>query len=383
MSQKLSSPSTQYSVLRTSPLRIILKTAALFLLFNLLFAFTNPLEALGAMSLYNGAVPGRTRLPYGENPAQSYNLSTDNLPAMIASHVIRGAKAADEYRVLLIGDSSVWGWRLTNDQTLSAHLNAAGLTAPDGRRVVIYNLGYPVMALMKDLLLLDAVMPYQPDAVIWPITLESFARERQLFHPLVQNNAGRVRRLIAEYSLLLDPADPRLVDPDFFGRTLIGQRRELANWLRLQLYGVSWAATGLDQHIPAAFTRRSTDLEADESWQDFASPQPLTESDLAFDVLRAGIRRAGTIPVLLVNEPIYISDGANSDLRYNAWYPRWAYDAYRALLTEAAAVNGWALLDLWDTVEGDQFTDSPVHMTPAATRTTADRMAAWLQSIFA
>ncbi len=84
--------------------------------------------------------------------------------------------------------------------------------------------------------------------------------------------------------------------------------------------------------------------------------------------------------MLLVNEPIYRRDGANSDLRYNAWYPRWAYDSYRALLTEAAAVNGWALLDLWDTVDGNQFTDSPVHMTPGATRATAERIAAWFQS---
>lgn len=352
-----------------------------FILLNVIFAVAQPLEALGSLSVYNGLVPGRLRLPYGENPAQAYNLSTYNLPAMLASQAVSQPKAPDEYRVFLIGDSSVWGWRLTNDQTLSAHLNRAGLTALDGRRVVIYNLGYPVMALMKDLLLLDALMAHQPDAIIWSITLESFARERQLFHPLVQNNAERVRRLTATHNLRIDPADPRLVELDFFGRTIIGQRRELANWLRLQTYGFSWGATGVDQFIPAAFTPRSTDLEADATWQAFSSPQAFTESDLAFDVLRAGINRAGPIPVLLVNEPIYRSDGANSDLRYNAWYPRWAYDAYRTLLADSAAVNGWALLDVWDTVAGDAFTDSPVHMTPAATRATAERLAARLQAV--
>lgn len=360
--------------------RILAKAAALFILCNLVFALTNPLEAIGNLSIYNGLIPGRPRLPYGENPAQSYNLSTNNLPAMIATHILRQPKAADEYRVLLIGDSSVWGWRLTNDQTLAAHLSAAGLIMPDGRRAVIYNLGYPVMALMKDLLLLDAVMAYQPDAILWPLTLESFARERQLFHPLVQNNTERVQRLIADHNLLLDPSDQRLVKLDFFGQSLVGQRRELANWLRLQFYGASWAATGIDQFIPVEFTPRSTDLEADVTWQAFESPQSLTESDLAFDVLRAGITRVGNIPVLLINEPIYISDGANSDIRYNAWYPRWAYDAYRALLATTAESEGWDYLDLWDTVEGDQFTDSPVHMTPEATARTAARIATWLQS---
>ncbi|MBN8593311.1 MAG: hypothetical protein J0M33_16255 [Anaerolineae bacterium] len=360
--------------------RILLKAGGLFILINVIFAVVQPLEAIGSLSIYNGLIPGRPRLPYGENPAQSYNLSTNNLPAMIASHILHQPKAADEYRILLIGDSSVWGWRLTNDQTLAARLSAAGLIMPDGRRAVIHNLGYPVMALMKDLLLLDAVMAYQPDAILWPLTLESFARERQLFHPLVQNNTERVQRLIADHSLLLDPSDTRLVNLDFFGRTLVGQRRELANWLRLQFYGASWAATGIDQFIPMEFTPRSTDLEADVTWQAFESPQSLTEADLAFDVLRAGITRVGNIPVLLVNEPIYISDGTNSDIRYNAWYPRWAYDAYRALLATTAESEGWDYLDLWDTVEGAQFTDSPVHMTPDATARTAARIATWLQS---
>lgn len=116
------------------------------------------------------------------------------------------------------------------------------------------------------------------------------------------------------------------------------------------------------------------------TWQAFESPQSLTESDLAFDVLRAGISQVGNIQVLLVNEPIYISDGANSDIRYNAWYPRWAYDAYRALLATTAESEGWDYLDLWDTVEGAQFTDSPVHMTPDATTRTAARIATWMQS---
>jgi len=239
--------------------RILLKAGGLFILINVIFAVVQPLEAIGSLSIYNGLIPGRPRLPYGENPAQSYNLSTNSLPAMIASHILHQPKAADEYRILLIGDSSVWGWRLTNDQTLAARLSAAGLIMPDGRRAVIHNLGYPVMALMKDLLLLDAVMAYQPDAILWPLTLESFARERQLFHPLVQNNTERVQRLIADHSLLLDPSDPRLVKLDFFGQSLVGQRRELANWLRLQFYGASWAATGIDQFIPVEFTPRSTD----------------------------------------------------------------------------------------------------------------------------
>ncbi|MFN8450525.1 MAG: hypothetical protein U0521_18550 [Anaerolineae bacterium] len=41
----------------------------LFVVCNLVFALLDPVEALGRVSLYNVVVPGRERLPYGENPS--------------------------------------------------------------------------------------------------------------------------------------------------------------------------------------------------------------------------------------------------------------------------------------------------------------------------
>ncbi len=55
--------------------RLLMKTGVLFLLLNVAFAHLNPLPALGRISTYNILLPGRTRLPYGENPARAYNLS--------------------------------------------------------------------------------------------------------------------------------------------------------------------------------------------------------------------------------------------------------------------------------------------------------------------
>ncbi|MFN8450524.1 MAG: hypothetical protein U0521_18545 [Anaerolineae bacterium] len=147
---------------------------------------------------------------------------------MFSSHVISRPKPADEYRVLLMVNSSTWGWLLENRDAYAANINAASLTAADGRRVVTYNLGYPIMSLTKDLMLLDDAMQYQPDQIVWLVTLASFPRDKQLFPPIVQNNAARVRDLIARYDLQLDPDDSRFVTPDFFGKTIIGQRRALA-----------------------------------------------------------------------------------------------------------------------------------------------------------
>ena len=354
--------------------RILLKALLLFAVVNVAFAAVRPLEALGRLSLYNTLFPGRARLPYGEVPAEDYNLTLNNLPAMLAAHELARPKAADEFRVLLIGDSGTWGWFLDNRDTLAGQLNALGMRSADGRRVVVYNLGYPVMSLTKDLLLLDLALEQDADLVLWPVTLQSFARGRQLDHPLLQQNAGPVRDLIARYDLALDPFDSRFVIRTRLDETLVARRRDLADLLRLQALGLAWAATGIDQAIPADIPLRQSDLDADESWLDVAEARPLTGDDLTFDVLRAGLARAGDVPVGLINEPIYVSDGANSDLRYNSFYPRWAYDDYRAQLAALAAAEGWRYLDLWDAIPPDAFTDTPVHLTPAGTRLLAEML---------
>jgi hypothetical protein len=365
-SKTASSIETQHAVsLRGG--RVVFKALFLFLVLNILFFAWDPTPALGRLSLYNRIFPGRSRLPYGDNPPRAYNLSLYNLEAMFASHELAGGeKSADEFRVLLIGDSSTWGFLLPADQTLDAYLNQANLTTADGRRVRFYNLGYPVMSLTKDLLLLSYGMRYQPDLIIWLFTLESFPAGKQLFPPLLQNNPEAVRSLIQSFGLQSDLGDPQLIDPTPLGRTILGQRRNLADLLRLQIYGALWAATGIDQDIPETYTPRQEDFDADLSFHEL-QPPALHENDLALDVLQAGARMVGDVPLLLVNEPMFISQGENSDLRYNFFYPRWAYDDYRRMMQEQSAAQGWDYLDLWDRVSSSEFTNSAVHMTPEGT----------------
>ena len=353
---------------------VVVKALLLFVLIDVLVASFDPLPALGRLSLYNSVLPGRLRLPYGDAPDRDYNLSLFQLDAMFASHEVARPKPAGEYRVLLVGDSSVWGWLLPAQVTLAAQLNALGSTTASGRRVRVYNLGYPILSLSKDLLLLSLVRRYQPDLIVWLVTLESFPADKQLFPPIVQHNAGPMRELIARYHLSLNPNDPGFVNPTFWDQTLIGRRRDLADLLRLQLYGFDWAATGIDQDIPATYTPRTVDLEPDPAFHGRLPPH-LSAGDLAFDVLQAGMAEAGPTPALLVNEPTFVSQGQNSDIRYNFFYPRWAYDDYRQLLAAEAASHGWQYLDLWDAAGNDQFTDSPIHLSAIGNARLAARLA--------
>ncbi len=352
---------------------VVLKALGLFVAFNLVFAVLPPMEGR-RWSLYQGVLPGRERLPFGETPQRSYNLSLYDLDAMMASlRLANGHKPADEFRVVLIGDSATWGTLLRPQETLAGQLDAVGLQLPDGRQVRFYNLGYPTMSLTKDLMILDAAMAYEPDLVIWLVTLESLPGDKQLESPLAQNNAQRVQRFVRMYDLPLS-APPM---PTFWQRTWVGQRRALADRLRLQLYGVMWAATGIDQDYPETFTPAARNLEADASFHQWTGPS-LPEEAMFYEAFKAGKQIAGNVPLLVVNEPILVSKGQNSEVRYNFYYPRWAYDDYRQQLEEKMNEIGLPYLDAWNVVPEAEFTNSAVHLSPRGVKQFAEVMQAWL-----
>jgi len=161
----------------------------------------------------------------------------------------------------------------------------------------------------------------------------------------------------------LDLYDPAFVDPTFWERTITGNRRALADMLRLQFYGVMWAATGIDQFYPDTYESPAENLPGDETFHDLLPPLILSEA-LAIEVLDAGVQHAGEVPVLIVNEPVFVSHGENIDIRYNFYYPRWVYDQYRQFMAEYSQSLGWLYLDLWDTIPSSEFSNTAIHLTP-------------------
>jgi hypothetical protein len=291
---------------------------------------------------------------------------------MFASHEVAGEKpAGDGLRIFLIGDSSVWGTLLDNSQTLSGQLYNSG-TQVCGKPAHFYNLGYPTISLTKDLLILKRALAYKPDAIIWLTTLEAFPGDKQAASPLVANNAVEAMDIL-NTSGMGTSITLQSQKQDFWSRTIFGRRRELADLTRLQLFGVMWAATGIDQDTSADYEPAALDYDPDVSFHGMQPGDDFSAS-LFWEALQAGKRLAGNIPILLVNEPILVSGGRNSDLRYNLFYPRWAYDAYRKELAERAQSLDMAYLDAWDLVPADQFTNSAIHLTPGGESLLARRI---------
>ncbi len=112
------------------------------------------------------------------------------------------------------------------------------------------------------------------------------------------------------------------------------------------------------------YQHTQTDLNADVSYHNL-QPPTLEGSELAFTELDAGFRIAGNTPLILINEPMLISAGKNSDLRYNFLYPRWVYDQWREMMAVRAEAGGWKYLDLWNLVPADEFTNSAIHLNPS------------------
>lgn len=359
------------------PLNILIKGLLLFIIFNLVFAAWQP--RLGQFSLYNAVFPGRERLPFGENPKQSYNLSLFDLDAMFASHVIAGEKKAeDEYRVIVIGDSSVWGTLLKPEETTVGQLSAENLSAC-GKNVHVYNLGYPTISLTKDVMLLSYGMKYDPDLVIWMTTLEAFPIEKQTASPLAANNEETLHSLASNYQLKIEASDSA-PNKSLWGNTIIGKQRALADLIRLQIYGMMWAATGIDQIYPTDYEHAQTDFEVDDSFHDF-KPSTLDENQLALNALETGFRVAGNTPMILVNEPMLISAGTNSDIRYNFFYPRWAYDDYRTMMNTLTKQNNWPYADMWNAIPANEFTNSAIHLTPTGEKMLAENLAPYIDTM--
>lgn len=338
----------------------------LLVILNFGFIFID-VESVSSVSAYNVIFPGRDRFPFGENAQKAYNLSLSDLSAMFQSHRLDGeVKQAEDFRVFFIGDSSVWGSLLTPEESLTGQIGKMNLKTCEGRNIEVYNLGYPTLSLTKDLMVLEEAYQYKPDLIVWMTTLEAFPLQLQVSSPLVAENPGRLQKLIEEYDLPIEREVDSALLPSWWDQSFIGKRRELADLVRLQLFGVMWAATGIDQDYPETYPAAKRDFNSDETRFHGLSGPDLPEDFLGFSILEAGIANSD-VPVLMVNEPILVSHGENSQLRYNFYYPRWAYDQYRQYLVMQSQQTGWPLLDVWNLVDESEFTNSAIHLTSEGT----------------
>ncbi len=339
-----------------NPWRSLAKGLGIFLILE--FAFVNLHPDLSQINVYGTLVPKRERFPISTHAPEDAALDVGNLDAMFASHIVSEPKPENEFRVLVLGDSAVWGDLLDIDQTLPAQLNQLGLSCA-GRQMRFYNLSYPRSSATKDLMILDKGMHYQPDMVLWVVTLYTLMPKSRTDHWLIGQNPGELYQLNDRYQFL-----PKKYPAQSPWSKWLEPQIALMHILRYQLYAAVPLATREEQLSPSQPIPVPVELSSDQSFEGMRR-QTLKPGQLTLDEVEDALQIAGNLPFLLVNEPMQIVQGQpNSDIRYNAYYPRWVYDQYRQLLGQAAASQGWNYLDLWDRFPSNSFSDTPLHLTP-------------------
>ena len=347
------------------PWRVIVKATLIFMALNFLFISLRP--TIMQSQVYNHLVGGRLRIPYaqpqGEQLVHSISVYED-MDAMFGAHFISSVreKPASEFRIVFLGDSSIWGAGLPPQSALPGQINTLHLMACDKKKVVAYNLAFPSLYVMKDLLILRRAMDYHPDLIVWGVTLNSLRNSNTnagLFLPPYSDEA---LYLIRKYNLQIptNSLKPQTV----WDETLYSHRVILKKLAILQEDSLPWIATGLDYDlVDVTQVRSGNDINPRNGFMDHSTK--LVPDDLMLDVLSAGDQLANPTPVLIIDEPIFIANGKNSDHYYDSYYSRMLYDQYRQILSGWANDTQQPYLDYWNAIPPSEFTNTPLHISAA------------------
>ena len=355
--------------------RVFAKAVGLLLIVDLVLVATDvdPLTSLTTWNTWGLVGHGSTRLytTSGDLPGQ--------LPAeaLLAAHALAYApKTSGEYRIIVLGDSAVYGWRLSDEEAFTGQLNAQDLHV-DGKRVVAYNLGYPVPDVPRDVVFLDTALRYKPDMVIWFVSLIGLRGADPAANRVdLDVNRSHLRRIADRFGLQNWFDAQFAPEPPWVRWVAIHDPGTLAVWLDslLSPLGPSAATQPMARiggnPVPKAamfYTGQPDVAVPNDSWGFLSAG-----STLAADV---GTR------LLLVNEPILVGIGPNSHLNYDEFYERALYDAYREALSGYEQRHHIWSVDLWNVVPAQYFTDSAHHMDAVGWKIVADHLAIELQTI--
>jgi hypothetical protein len=354
------------------------------------------LFSLAALLLVSTAAPTEADWPrlclpplfeHGRRLHERAGISVAWLRLLLQQHEVcwRAPRQPNELRVFLYGDSAVFGHPLHSEDTVAYHLNEhfdrSGIPAH------IFNLGFAGAFQLKDALIMRASLAYQPDVIVYAVTLSEFDHFAPCWWPgivaLFDANRPLVLQFAAEHPAgLQEPLEiyRSLLSAPSLEHSPAQQLRQLGAFvrtaareeaLRIRRYALPnlpddpVETEGRQNHYDCAKTKKMIEQHY-SNWQ--------TWNILAY--LRE-IRDATGIPVLVVNWPV-----ANEpvDDCYNVRYTNAALREYNQWLAEQVRASGFSYVDLYDFLSPEDFVDS-LHVTAAGHRKLAERLAPILDSL--
>jgi hypothetical protein len=368
-------------------IRIVVKAVLMLVVFDAVQAALDLDRRLESLSLYRHFVPPLARL----DSMRDYPTPVMwRLDPLLDAHRIGRAKRPDEFRVAVLGDSGTFGMFVPERKTVPGQMTRVGGSFR-GRKLVAYNLSYQTPNTLKDLLVEKHALRRKLDAIVWFVTLFDLARDappaefRREIHLVIRVNADDLPELERKYGI--DTWETREIEAlrGPFDRSVLGDGGRYRDFAIL---------------LGRAFFDR---LAGDDPTESVRAPRPwvgsrpLPATPLFFDRgpndppmpnarwknLEAGARMAkeARVPLLLVNDPLFLASGPNSEHEYNSYYGREIYDRYRRDLAAYCRRRGIDLLDLWNLLPPREFDDMPQHYTPAGSRRIAEAVVRRLEGM--
>ncbi len=300
---------------------------------------------------------------------------------LLRQHELCWRKPAEpgEVRIALIGNSAIYGFPHLPAQTvggfLNEYLDSHHLPAH------VFNLAMVATYQLRDALVIHEALPYDPDIIVYPVTLSEYAHYAPAIYPpqLVEFLASNKETLVA---LAANPP-PGLAEPLEIYRTMIEESgtttsaftrlREVGAFVRVIAQRHAQVVANLLSSVPLTRppTTRGRQTQYDckqtvdnlvwqySNWQDWNILSYLQE-----------VQEQHGVAVLIVNWPVAHEPVGEC---YNVRYSNAIVAEFNQFLEKDTEQRGLRYLDLHGLLPADAFLDS-LHLTPEGHRQVAEKI---------
>lgn len=367
--------------------RVLIKAIMLLIIFDATQIAFDLAGTLERWRLYRSFTPLTERLGLANQIGDPIWWTIDPL---LDAHQIAQPKASDEFRVIFLGDSATFCLYCRSTEAIPSVFTQLGAIF-DGKHVIGYNLAYPGSDWMKDILILKHALKYQPDAIVWLVTAKGAGNQplpqEPDAHLIIRVNAAELPALARQFNLDTWETE-RYADADaWYQRSIFTHGGRYRDWLLLVVRSFRNALIYPNKDLTQEYllpgepviTKPIPAIAEINS----ALPGYDTFPNRQWTLLRAGHQLAAEadVPLLVVNEPIYLASGPNTDVNYNPFYERNLYDRFRAALLDFTQQHTMTYLDLWNLLPAENFSNTSLHYNLEGNRRVAEAVWSNLQRL--